>query len=199
MPGQLAWFFIKETKWLDLTSVKLLYVMRTTTLYGRYAVKLIFVFCLPIFIACHQHPENQRVEKKDSVPVPLVIIKPPSTFSDTLVIDKPAVVFYNPDSIQLGKMKMVFPPNVYETEVHQNYYLMFTARKVLNEFWPRLTILETIRNRYLLFIRTDKSRTCIDLNSKGDWSGIIMFDTFKEPELADIMNVGTSLGFYFKQ
>jgi hypothetical protein len=83
-----------------------------------------------------------------------------------------SVVFYNPDSLQREKIKEITRKNVYESNEHDCYYLMRNARIVLKKYWPRIHIIETSANRYLLFVKTDKNNTCVDLNSKGDMCGI---------------------------
>ncbi len=157
------------------------------------------VFCLHLFFACTGNTRDSAPEKNDKIPVFPVLNKPPSSFSDTLVIHTPAAVFYTPDSIQLEKIRLAYPRNVYETEVHQNYYLMFTARKVLKKFWPRIRVLDTSKQRYLLFVKANSSCTCIDLDTRGDMSGLFLFDPVKEPELADMMNIDTALKYYFSE
>jgi hypothetical protein len=126
-----------------------------------------------------------------------LIIKTSSSLSDTITINFPSAVFYNPDSLQLKKIKERTLKNEYESEVHNCFYLMRNARMVLKKYWPEIHIIATSENRYLLFVKADKSKTCIDLNSKGDMCGIFLFDGKKEPELADMMNIDTALGFYF--
>jgi hypothetical protein len=123
--------------------------------------------------------------------------KPPSGFSDTLIIHFPSAVFYNPDSLQLKKIKEITEKKEYETEVHNCFYLMRNARNVMKQYWPGVHIIETSVHRYLLFIKADKTKTLIDLNNIGDSCGIYLFDGKKEPELADMMNIDTVLGFYF--
>jgi len=124
--------------------------------------------------------------------------KPSSSFSDTLVINKISAVFYNPDSLQLNKIKAITKKELYETDVHNCFYLMRNARMVLKKYWPHKHIIETSEYRYLLFIKADNSQTCIDLDTKEDMCGILLFDRKKEPELIDMMNIETALGFYFK-
>jgi hypothetical protein len=68
----------------------------------------------------------------------------------------------------------------------------------LKKYWPRIHVIETSEYRYLLFIKTDNSRVCVDLNNKDDMCGIFLFDRKKEPELIDMMNIDTALGFYFR-
>jgi hypothetical protein len=158
---------------------------------------LFFIFgCL---ISCAgKHKKNSSIknttEKKDAI-----IKKPSSSFSDTMVIAFPAAVFYNPDSMQLEKIKEIISKNEYESEVHNCFYLMRNARIVLKKYWPQIHIIETSRNRYLLFVKPDKTKALIDLNSKGDMCGVFLFDGKKEPELADMMNIDTALGFYFSK
>jgi hypothetical protein len=139
-------------------------------------------------------PAEKITEHQDTVRK-----KPPGSFSDTLIIHFPAAVFYNPDSLQLLKIKEITAKNEYETEVHNCFYLMRNARMVLKKYWPQIHIIEAPANRYLLFVKKDKSKTCIDLNTKGDMCGIFLFDPEKEPELIDMMNIDTALGFYFKK
>jgi len=140
------------------------------------------------------HPVQNTIEKKTTTKN-----KPPASFSDTIKIDFPAAVFYNPDSMQLEKIKEITPKNEFESEVHNCFYLMRNARIVLKKYWPQIHIIETSRNRHLLFVKSDKTRAFIDLNSKGDMCGIFLFDGKKEPELADMMNIDTALGFYFSK
>jgi hypothetical protein len=124
--------------------------------------------------------------------------KPLSSFNDTLIINRISAVFYNPDSLQLSKIKAITRKELYETNVHNCFYLMQNARIVLKKYWPHIRIIETSEYRYLLFIKADNSRTCVDLDTKEDMCGILLFDRKKDPELIDMMNIDTALGFYFK-
>jgi hypothetical protein len=124
--------------------------------------------------------------------------KPSSSFHDTLIIDMIAAVFYNPDSLQLHKIQAITKKELYETDVHNCFYLMRNARTVLEKYWPHIHIVETSEYRYLVFIKADNSRTCVDLDTKEEMCGILLFDRKKEPELVDMMNIDTALGFYFK-
>ena len=138
-------------------------------------------------------PEAITPEHKDSIRR-----KPPSSFSDTLTIHYPSAVFYNPDSLQLLKIKEKTAKNDYETDIHNCFYQMRNARIVLKKYWPQIHIIETSKNRYLLFVKADKSKIFIDLDNKGDMCGLLLFDGKKEPELADMMNIETAMGFYFR-
>jgi hypothetical protein len=150
--------------------------------------------------SCSQSPEkNKKQEKKDQSTRPAIVKKPPSSFEDTVVIDRESAVFYNPDSLQLEKIKSVNEERVYATTTHDCYYMMQNARNVIRQHWPRIRIVEVIKARYLLFIKKDKSKTVIDLNAKNNICGLFLFDLKKDPEPVDMPNVDTYLGFYFGQ
>lgn len=157
------------------------------------------IFCL---FSCCMHSCTQPAKKNipvESNPDATDIIKrkPVSSFSDTLTIHFPAAVFYNPDSLQLQKIKKVTEKNDYETEVHNCIYLMRNASNIMKQYWPKVNMIEAHKARYLLFIKADKTKVCIDLDTKGDMCGIFLFDGKKEPQLADMMNIDTALDFYF--
>ncbi len=146
---------------------------------------------------------NTESSKKNNTEIPATsravqYKKPSSSFSDTLVINRISAVFYNPDSLQLNRIKAITKKELYETNVHNCLYLMRNARMVLKKYWPHIHIIESSEYRYLLFIKADNSQTCIDLDTKEDMCGILLFDRKKEPELIDMMNIDTALGFYFK-
>ena len=157
----------------------------------------LFCFLFIFMLSCRNQPKKiipseTKEEFKDTLRK-----KPASSYSDSLTIDFPSAVFYNPDTLQLLKIKETTPKNDYETNVHNCFYEMRNARIVLKNYWPQIHIIETLNNRYLLFVKLNKNISCIDLNTKGDMCGLFLFDGKKEPELVDMMNIETALGFYF--
>jgi hypothetical protein len=146
--------------------------------------------------SCSQSPEkNNKQAKKD--PISRIIKKPPSSFEDTVIIKGQSAVFYNPDSQQLEKIKSLNETNVYATITHDCYYQMQNARNVIRLYWPRISIVEVIKARWLLFVKADQSKIYIDLNTKNNICGLFLFDPKKIPELADMPNIDTFLEFYF--
>ena len=125
--------------------------------------------------------------------------KPPSGYNDTLIIDTKSAVFFNSDSLQMEKIKAIRKKDDFETEEHYCIYLMKNAQLLLKKHWPQIHIIETSMARFLLFIKQDKSKQCIDLNSKGDMCGIFLFDRKKDPAFIDMMNLDTELAFYFSK
>ena len=172
--------------------------MNKNTLNNRaFLPALMICFILGALQSCTQPAKKNNSPGTTPEHTDTIIRKPPSSFSDTLTVHSPSAVFYNPDSLQLQKIKDITAKNQYETDVHNCFYLQRNARMVLEKYWPKIHIIETRANRYILFVKSDKTHTCIDLNSKGDMCGIFLFDGKKEPELADMMNIDTALGFYF--
>jgi hypothetical protein len=159
----------------------------------------ILAFMFLVF-SCSQTPEKRNQQmKKDQALKPLIVKKPPSSFGDTVFITSKSAVFYNPDSLQMEKIKLVNEERIYATITHDCFYMMQNARNVIKQHWPYLKVVEATKARYLLFIKNDKSRICIDLNAKNNICGLFLFDPKKNPELADMPNINTSLGFYFGQ
>lgn len=152
-----------------------------------------------IFFACNPAPGHKNGEPQKTIPGKQFLKKPPSSFEDTLAITFPSAVFYNPDSLQLEKIKSINNKMIFESLTHDCFFQMRNARMVLKKYWPHIHIIETSKARYLLFIKADGSKTVIDLNAKNDICGIFIFDRLKDPELIDMMNVDTELGFYFKK
>ena len=88
---------------------------------------------------------------------------------------------------------------IFESMVHDCFYQIKNARMVLKKQWPQVKIIETSRARYLLFIKADKSKICIDLDTKNDMCGLFLFDGKKDPVLTDMTNIDTALKFYFEE
>jgi hypothetical protein len=141
--------------------------------------------------------KNDQQNVKNVVSKHLIIKKPGSSYKDTIVINFKSAVFYTPDSLQMEKIKAVNEKNIFDMIIHDCHYQMQNAKLVLQQYWPKVSIIETSKARYLLFIKSDNSKVCIDLNNKNDICGVILFQRNKEPILADMPNINTVLGFYF--
>jgi len=159
---------------------------------------ILFLVVLAIYLSCADKPGKvipaitKQQQTVNTVP------KPPGSYSDTLVIRVSSAVFYQPDSLQLLRYKAIISARDFESETHNSYYQMRNARMVINKYWPRLQIIETTRARYLLFVKSDNQKVLIDLDKQGDMWGIFLFDGKQDPELADMMNIDSFLGFYFQ-
>ena len=123
--------------------------------------------------------------------------KPASSFSDTLLIDRPSAILYYPDSIQLQKVKAFMEEGAYKSLVHDGFYLARNSKLVLKQHWPQVHIIEATKVRYLFFKKNKAAPLVVDLDTKGDIYGLFLFDGTKDPEPADMMNIETALFFYF--
>ncbi len=159
----------------------------------------VLIGMMPSFFACYNPKTKKKDDTKNTISAPGVTSKPPSTYSDTLFIKEPAAVFFSPDSAQLEQYKAVNTQMVFESTTHEYFYLFKTAMSVLKRNWAKIQIIETSKARYLQFIKSDGTSSCIDLNIKNDISGLYVFDTKSNPQLVDMMNIETELEQYFKK
>ncbi len=111
---------------------------KVSTIPDRSLIVLGIFFMVLMISSCTQSPEkNEKGLKKDQVTRLKTPEKPPSSFEDTVIVDRESAVFFNPDSLQLEKIKSVNDVNVYETMTHDCYYMMQNARNVIRKQWPR--------------------------------------------------------------
>jgi hypothetical protein len=78
-----------------------------------------------------------------------------------------------------------------------NVYQMKNARLAVKDYGPQIRTLEASKARYLLFIKSDKSTTYVDLNTEDGMCGLFLFNQVKDPILVDMTNIGTELDYYF--
>jgi hypothetical protein len=125
--------------------------------------------------------------------------KPGSSFSDTLKTVGPVAVFYQPDSLQLEKIKAVTDERVFKGSMHEYFYQQRNAHVYLKKNWPHLLIVDVKDIRFLLFLKAGKNSEVIDLDKMNDACGLIVFDRRKSPLTLDMTNVETQVTDYFKE
>ncbi len=152
-----------------------------------------------VILSCSGSPTQNKIVQNNSENKNAPKEKPASTYSDTLKINSSSAVFYYPDSLQLEKIKSLTGARVYEGSMHEYFFLRRNAHFVIKKNMPQLKIIEAKNVRYLLFINADKSENCIDLDKKNDPYGLFLFDMKTTPQLADMANIDTELGFYFSK
>jgi hypothetical protein len=62
-----------------------------------------------------------------------------------------------------------------------------------------LKIVEAKNVRFLVFQGKDNDFTYLDLDTRNDSHGLVLFHPDKKPHFADMMNIDTELGYYFKK
>jgi len=158
-----------------------------------------FLSVLLFIVSCNSNTDKNNKEEKSPAASQPVITKPQANFRDTIQIDFPAAVFYHPDSLQLEKIKELTEPRIFDASMHEYFYQMRNARISIRKEWPQLQIIEAKNARFLLFCGQGNDSAYIDLNTKNDPYGLFLFHPGKEPHFADMMNIDTELGFYFKK
>ena len=147
-----------------------------------------------LLLSCSDSSTNQRIDNVKSDNKDSILRKPFSSFSDTITIDFPAAVFYNPDSLQLEKIKAITDTMIFESTMHDCLYQQRYSRIVLLRNWPKIKIIEIRNVRYILFKPVNE---CIDLNNENDPCGIFIFDGRKKSRLVDMTNIDSELGRYY--
>jgi hypothetical protein len=160
---------------------------------------ILFGFFILFICSCNNNTPKDKGQK-DTVTENKnhIIPKPGTGFSDTLIINTKAAVFFSPDSIQMEKIKGVNEKRIFDMLTHDCHYQMLNAKNSLSQDWPQIKIVEAKKVRYLLFIKEDQSKLIIDLNQKNDICGLFLFDRKKNPVLADMPNIDTVLRLFFK-
>lgn len=148
-----------------------------------------------VLFACQQK-NSAGSKEENNVQKERHIQKPSSSYNDTLKINIPAAIFYEPDSLQFLAIKAVTNDQVFKGSTHEYIYQIRNARKFLKKYWPHLKIIDARNVRFLLFQKKDKSQAIIDLN-KLDPYGMLVFDSKQQPLLIDMMNIETQVPDYF--
>ena len=147
-----------------------------------------------LFIACSG---NSGEQQNAGIIVEKVYSKPPASVTGTLTVTGNTAVFFNPDPDQLGRIRAANDSMIFESMTHDCYYQMNNARLLMQKAWPQVSIQETNAARYLLFITNNGDSISIDLDTKNDMCGIILFNGVKQPLMIDMMNIDTELNTYF--
>lgn len=152
----------------------------------------LFVATIILAGGCKDKKPPEKDRPLDKV---MEVHKPPSSFGDTLMVPKNAVVFFQPDSLQLLKIKAVTSEPVFRSTMHEYEYQIGNARAFLKRHWPQLKVIDSKRAGYLLF-RKKEGDELINLDLQ-DPSGMFVWDGHNKPLLVDMMNVETQVSQYF--
>src|SRR5687768_10534726 len=157
-------------------------------------VSCLLIFCLLVMSGCNS---QEKPNKAPTQEIPGA--KPPSSYNDTLTIDYLSAVFYLPDSMQLERIKASTGKQVFEGSMHEYESQFRNSKNVLAADWAQVRVTEVKKIRFLRFIKNNKQVSLVDLNTKGDPYGLIIFNKEKEPQLVDMTNVDNELYYYFSK
>lgn len=160
---------------------------------------LFFLLPAVLYISCSNSPRNTTPDDGNSDYKKAFDRKAPSSFSDTITINFPTAVFFNPDSVQLEKIRNSSDTMIFESTMHDCFYQIRNSRIVLKKYYPRIKIMEAKNARYLLFEMVSGGKKYIDLNTNNEPCGMYVFDGQKAPSLVDMTNIESFLWFYFSK
>jgi hypothetical protein len=156
-----------------------------------------YFFCFITLIFSHScRIKNVHTSNEHKTAEMLQVQKPGSSFKDSLFILFPAAVFFSPDSAQESAISKVTEPAIFESSMHEYHYQVRNARQYLKDHWQKITIIDAMNFRYLVFRKTDGSVNIVDLD-RQDPCGMFVFDRSKDPLLIDMTNVDTQVSDYF--
>ena len=158
-------------------------------------MKSTLLFCCIYFLAsCGE----TSLSEKNKATVQPIHSKPGSTYTDSVRIGETAAVFYEPDSLQLQKISAVTDKGIFASAMHEFFYQQRNAHRFLKQYWPRISILEVKKFRYILFEKKDGTTETIDLDKLADACGMFIFKPDSTALRVDMMNVETQVSQYFR-
>ena len=115
---------------------------------------------------------------------------------DTLIIDRKAAVFFQPDSLQKEKrMKEVGEKDFRAGADDYIYYINISAEFLEKQGLP---VMNAKTKKYLEFVTTDKKAELVKLDTLRELWGMYFFDPTKRPYYADITEIEEEYKSYFK-
>ena len=173
--------------------------MKSFGRFSTYAIGMVLI----LQTACQNKQNQEKAKINPDQPNEMTDIetsqKPGSSYQDTLIFDKPAAVFYAPDSLQLEKIKETTEKWMFDGLMHEYEFQFFYSRKILKRDWPQLEIMETNKARYLSFPDGNGNRDVIDLDKFGEPYGLIIFNGRKKASPIDMPNIEYLLPQYIAQ
>jgi hypothetical protein len=119
-----------------------------------------------------------------------------SPTNDTLIIDRKAAVFIEPDSLQIEKRKKQVGEENFYTGADDYLFYMNTAHEFLDSV--KLTTLSAKDKMFIKFIRSDKTQEVIKLDKLDELWSIYFFDPMKKAKQVDMTIIDEEYKSYFK-
>jgi hypothetical protein len=158
---------------------------------------LLCCFLSPAFFSCSDASSPVDNSLKENKVPDVQKTKPASSYNDTLTITGKAAVFYEPDSLQLTRIKAVTEDWIYGGSMHEYEYQQKSANKLLKRDWPDVKVIRASNVRFLQFVRVDGKVDMIDLDQKNDPYGLFVFNRLKAPRQIEMTNAESLIPDYF--
>ena len=164
-----------------------------------FLIKSLYLLNFGVFTCCFQYCKPGPSKGLNAITQKEIHHKPPAVFQDTMIIDSKTAVFYQPDSIQLNRIKSLTDSRIFDGSMHEYDYQIRTAHLALNRNWPQIKAIEAKDSRYLAFKKDGNNKIIIDLDKYDDAYGMFLFEAGKNPVPVDMTNVEQAIYFYFSK
>lgn len=158
----------------------------------------LFALCCICGSACNSHNGSANneavVSAKDTAPH---AIDPANTTiqNDTLIIDRKAAVFFEPDSLQIEKRKAAIGEDNFFIGVEDYAYYLSMSHDYLDS--ARLRLLDARGKRFLKFIGNQPPNQIIRLDTVPELWGIYFFEPAKKAKRINMTMIEEEYRGYF--
>lgn len=160
-----------------------------------------------ITFSCATNDQKQEPDKdtlissadttqKDDTLKEQMALQPSPLHSDTLIIDRQAAVFYQPDSLQIEKRMKEVGEADFRAGADDYIYYVNTSVEYLEK--KGLPVLDAKNKKYLKFVLTGKQHQFIKLDTLEELWGIYLFDPKKSVYAADMTIIEDEYKSYYK-
>lgn len=149
--------------------------------------------CGAMLISCNNKSEKNKPADNDTANPAVNVV---TNSEDTLVVDKDAAVYYQPDSVAIEKWKKSAGEENFETIIDDWSNYMNTSSEYLTGM--KLTILQSETKKLVKFVKADGSATIVRLDTISNFWGVYLFTPAKEPLYADPIMIEDDYKSYFK-
>jgi hypothetical protein len=167
----------------------------------RYTLKLI-VLSLTL-AACADgsyqdktHNGSQVYAVTDTMQKVMAVFQTKTINHDTLVVDKQAAVFVEPDSMRIEKEKKKAGEEDFYVVADDYMFYTSTAHEFLDS--AKLTTLDASGKKFIKFISSNKTHQILNINKLPELGSIYFFDPTKKAKQVDMTVIGEEYKSYFK-
>lgn len=146
-----------------------------------------------ILISCNNQSDKDKTTSNDSTSQTNNVV---TTIEDTLVVDKDAAVYYQPDSVAMEKWKKSAGEGNFETIIDDWSNYMNTSSEYLTGM--KLPIMQSENRKVVKFVKADGSATIVRLDTISNFWGVYLFTPAKEPLYTDPIMIENGYKSYFK-
>ena len=117
--------------------------------------------------------------------------------TDTLIVDRQAAVFIEPDSLQIEKRKKQVGEENFYVGADDYLFYMNTAQKFVDSV--KLTTLSAKDKKFIKFIGSDKTQQIITLDKMPELWNVYFFKPTKKAKQVDMTIIDEEYKSYFQQ